>query len=86
MKNELEKLLNTAYNDADDIVQIFDPRHDGIHLEAVIVSSRFENKSRLEQHRDVMQHLSEAFNTNTIHALGLKTYTPTQWKKKQDNH
>ncbi len=62
------------------IVQVFDPRQDGVHLEAIVVSEKFENLSILAQQRLVMNALKEQFN-DSLHALALKTYTPNQWNK-----
>jgi acid stress-induced BolA-like protein IbaG/YrbA len=52
---------------------------DGMHFEAVVVSSEFEGKGLLEQHQIVYKALGESMKD--IHALSLKTYTPEQWKR-----
>lgn len=54
---------------------------DGRHFQAVVVSSAFAGKSMLEQHRMVYQSLGERFQTQTLHALALKTYTPEEWQR-----
>jgi acid stress-induced BolA-like protein IbaG/YrbA len=48
---------------------------DGVHFQAVVISSAFEGKSRLEQHRMVMDVFAGELG-DTIHALSLKTATP----------
>ena len=53
---------------------------DGRHFEAVVVSSAFEGKPVLKQHRLVYAALGDRFDTETVHALSIKTYTPRQWE------
>ena len=53
-------------------VQIFDPRNDGVHLEAEVTYAGFQGKSLLEQHRLVMDILKEEFQSE-LHALALNT-------------
>ena len=51
---------------------------DGTHFEAVIVSPAFEGKRMVQQHQLVYAALGDRMKAE-IHALGMKTYTPTQW-------
>ena len=51
---------------------------DGTHFEAVIVSPAFEGKRMVQQHQLVYGALGDRMRAE-IHALGMKTYTPTQW-------
>lgn len=60
-------------------VQIDDLTGGGDHYQAIVVSSQFEGKSRVKQHQLVYSTLKEAMASEAIHALGLKTYTPTEW-------
>ncbi len=53
---------------------------DGRHFEAVVVSAAFAGKSMLEQHRMVYGSLGDSFESEAIHALSVKTYTPEAWK------
>ena len=85
MQNELQQILSNIYEPLGGKVFILDPRHDGIHLEAIIVSPTFIGLSLIQQHRDVYNHIEHAFNSNALHALGLKTYTPEKWKKQSEN-
>lgn len=63
---------------------VLDPYNDGEHLQALVISSEFEGKMLVKQHQMVMQPLKDAFATS-VHALGLKTFTPEEWDKvKQD--
>lgn len=51
----------------------------GAHLNAVIVSSNFNQINLLERHRMVYTALNGMIK-NEIHALGLKTYSLDEWK------
>ncbi len=53
---------------------------DGRHFQAVVVSAAFAGKSMLEQHRMVYATLGDSFQSDAIHALSVKTYTPEAWK------
>ncbi len=55
---------------------------DGRHFEAVVVSSAFEGQSILKQHRLVYAALGDRFDTEAVHALTIKTYTPRQWEER----
>ena len=54
---------------------------DGRHFEAVVVSRAFEGKPVLAQHRLVYAALGDRFDTEVVHALSIKTYTPRQWEE-----
>lgn len=51
---------------------------DGTHFDAVIVSPAFVGKRMVQQHQLVYAALGDRMRAE-IHALGMKTYTPTQW-------
>jgi len=61
-------------------VVVEDTVGDGDHLQAIVVSEQFQGKTLLQQHQMVYGPLREALKEK-LHALGLKTYTPEQWKK-----
>jgi acid stress-induced BolA-like protein IbaG/YrbA len=56
---------------------------DGRHFEAVVVSEAFAGKSMLQQHRLVYGTLGDSFQSDAIHALSVKTYTPEAWREKR---
>jgi acid stress-induced BolA-like protein IbaG/YrbA len=56
---------------------------DGRHWNAVVVSPAFTGKSMLQQHRQVYAALGDSFDTEALHALSLRTYTPEQWRNSQ---
>ena len=53
----------------------------GDHIQAIVVSPDFENKTLVEQHKMVYDILRNEMKSNEIHALTLKTYSPIQWQK-----
>ncbi len=54
---------------------------DGTHFEALIVSPAFEGKRMVAQHQLVYAALGDRMKAE-IHALSMKTYTPSQWAEK----
>ena len=74
IKNTILKVLDGA------IVEILNPREDGLHFEAIVISAEFEGKSLVEQHQLVMGSLKNLF-ASSLHAMKLKTHTPGEWEK-----
>ncbi len=70
---EIEKLIKEGIADAQ--VTIEDLRGDGDHYAAMVVSSAFEGKSRVQQHQMVYQALQGRMG-NQLHALALQTAVP----------
>jgi acid stress-induced BolA-like protein IbaG/YrbA len=52
---------------------------DGRHWQAVIVSAAFEGKRLIARHQMVYATLGQRMHTDEVHALSMKTYTPTEW-------
>jgi acid stress-induced BolA-like protein IbaG/YrbA len=73
---QVEAMIKAEIPDA--FVQIQD-LGGGDHLHAIVVSSVFEGKTRVKQHQIVYDALKSAIDTEDIHALALKTYTPAAW-------
>jgi len=57
---------------------------DGSHFEAVIVSTAFAGKNKVQQHQIVYRALGDRMREE-IHALSMQTLTPEQWAAIQ-NH
>ncbi len=51
---------------------------DGHHFEAVIVSSEFRGKNRVQRHQVVYRALGDRMREE-IHALSMRTLTPEEW-------
>ncbi|MFZ1325032.1 MAG: BolA/IbaG family iron-sulfur metabolism protein [Candidatus Contendobacter sp.] len=58
---------------------------DGVHFEAVVISTAFAGHSLLQQHRLVYGALGDRLEREAIHALALKTYTPDAWQRQQSS-
>jgi stress-induced morphogen len=69
---ELEAALLTAFPDAE--VRIHDLAGDGDHYRAIVRSSQFNGKSRIEQHKMVYAALQGRMGV-ALHALALETST-----------
>jgi acid stress-induced BolA-like protein IbaG/YrbA len=74
--DEIKKIIEGSVNDA--TVYVLDPMHDGQHLQAIVISPVFNGIPLVQQHQMVMKPLSQAF-AQSVHALGLKTFTPEKW-------
>jgi len=54
---------------------------DGRHWAAVIVSPAFEGMRSIARHQKVYATLGARIQNDEVHALSMKTYTPTEWEK-----
>ena len=52
---------------------------DGQHFQALIVSSEFTGRSRVQRHQLVYAALGERMREE-IHALSMQTLTPEEWR------
>lgn len=56
---------------------------DGRHWSAVIVSPAFEGMRSIARHQRVYATLGACIQTDEVHALSMKTYTPAEWAAAQ---
>ena len=54
---------------------------DGQHFQAVVVSTAFAGKNRVQRHQLVYRALGDRMREE-IHALSMQTLTPEDWNKK----
>jgi acid stress-induced BolA-like protein IbaG/YrbA len=52
---------------------------DGRHWYATIVSDQFEGLRLIQRHQKVYATLGQKMQTDEVHALSMKTYTPNEW-------
>ena len=52
---------------------------DGRHWYATIVSEQFEGLRLIQRHQKVYATLGQKMQTDEVHALSMKTYTPSEW-------
>lgn len=70
--DDIKRLIEEGMPGAKAIVQ----GDDGVHFEATVISDAFIGKTLLQQHRLVYRALGGRMESEEIHALALKTYTP----------
>ena len=52
---------------------------DGRHWSAVVVSEVFAGLRLIARHQKVYATLGQKIQTDEVHALSMKTYTPAEW-------
>lgn len=72
--SELQQLISNGLS-----CQHLEVEGDGRHWQAVIVSPAFEGKRLIARHQMVYATLGQRMHTDEVHALSMKTYTPTEW-------
>jgi acid stress-induced BolA-like protein IbaG/YrbA len=75
----VENRIKNKLPDAQVIVK--DLTGGGDHLEAVVISAEFAQKTKVKQHQLVYSALQAEMASEAIHALALKTYTPSDWEE-----
>ena len=90
ISNKIEQKLNNNLDLLHFEVKDFTGRHlnheqhdGGFHLEAVIVSENFINKSLIERHKMIYAALGDLLK-HEIHAFSMKTLTPDEWENKKN--
>ncbi|MGX9462408.1 MULTISPECIES: BolA family protein [Shewanella] len=56
---------------------------DGSHYKVVAVGECFDGMSRVKQQQAIYAPLAEQIANGELHALTIKTFTPTQWKREK---
>lgn len=75
----IKELIETALTDC--TAQVFDDANDGEHFRAEVVAAEFEGLSLVKQHQLVYGALGHHMKSD-IHALALRTFTPTKWENR----
>ena len=52
---------------------------DGHHWYATVVSAEFDGKRAIARHQRVYATLGDKMQTNEVHALSIKAYSPAEW-------
>ena len=60
-----------------------DVQGDGRHWFATIVSEAFAGKRPIARHQMVYASLGDRLQTDEVHALSMKTFTPEEWAQRQ---
>lgn len=82
-KDKIAQTITNALEDAQ--VAVDDLTGTSDHFQVIIVSSAFEGVSPIERHRKIYDILGTDVG-GAIHALSLKTYTPSQWEKLKERN
>ena len=72
---QVEAMIKAEMPDAQ--VQVQDLTGGGDHYQVTVVSSQFAGKRLVQQHQLVYSALQQAMSSEAIHALALKTSTPS---------
>lgn len=52
---------------------------DGRHWYATVVSTAFEGLRPIQRHQRVYATMGQRMQTDEVHALSMKTFTPAEW-------
>lgn len=80
-RDEIQRIIEENLPGAQ--VHLRDLTGTGDHWQVTVVSSAFQGKSMIDQHRMVKALFDEDIKTGAVHAFSLKTYTPEEWLKKR---
>jgi acid stress-induced BolA-like protein IbaG/YrbA len=56
---------------------------DGSHFQVIAVSDKFEEMSRVKKQQYVYAPLAEKIAEGVMHAVSIKTFTESQWKREK---
>ncbi|MDM8558648.1 BolA/IbaG family iron-sulfur metabolism protein [Candidatus Parabeggiatoa sp. HSG14] len=73
---EVKKMVETGLPGAQAEVH----SNDDLHFNAIVICEDFVDKTTVKQHQMVYATLGNTIQSNEIHALSLKTYTPQEWE------
>ena len=59
---------------------------DGSHFFAIVVSARFDGKSRIQRQQMVYDTVKSQLLDGSLHALSVKSYTPIEWDTLNPEH
>lgn len=76
--SEIKSLIENSIADSTAQVEI-----DGSHVSVVVVSPTFEGLNAVKKQQLVYAGLQDAISSGVIHAVHMKTYTPSQWDAEQ---
>lgn len=77
--NQLKQRLETLGPNTQ--VEVVDLTGTQDHYQATIVSSAFQGKLMIEQHRMVLALVQSEVDSGEVHALTMRTFTPEQFNK-----
>lgn len=75
---QIRTLLNNALNPDDLVIKV-----DGSHANITVVSALFETLSRVKKQQVVYAPLKDLIASGELHAVSIKTYTPSEWQRQK---
>lgn len=72
--DELQTIISTGL--ACDHIEV---SGDGRHWYATVVAKAFEGQRLIQRHQQVYATLGGRLQSDEVHALSMKTYTPAEW-------
>ena len=66
-----------------DLEEVHVMTNDGSHFQVIAIGDLFADLSRVKKQQVIYAPLAEFINDNRIHALSIKTYTPTEWQRER---
>lgn len=66
-----------------DLEEVHVMTNDDSHFQVIAIGELFADLSRVKKQQAIYAPLAEFINDNRIHALSIKTYTPTEWQRER---
>lgn len=76
--DQIHTLLVTALSPDDLLIKL-----DGSHASITVVSDAFAELSRVKKQQLVYAPLKELIGSGELHAVSIKTYTPSEWLRQK---
>lgn len=76
--DDIKQLLHDALELEELLVKV-----DGSHATITAVSSQFEDLSRVKKQQVIYAPLKAVIASGELHAVSIKTYTPTEWQREK---
>lgn len=73
-QTEVIELIKAGIPEADVFIE-----GEGCNFTVVVVSSTFEGQSLLKKQKQVMATVAEQIRSGALHAIAVKTHTPSEW-------
>ncbi|VAW88043.1 hypothetical protein MNBD_GAMMA16-1958 [hydrothermal vent metagenome] len=75
-KTEIIELIKAGVPNSDVFIE-----GEGCNFTVVVVSPEFEGLSLLKKQKKVMATVAEQIRSGALHAIAIKTHTPSEWDR-----
>lgn len=76
---EIQNKIESQLQNSDPKASVTVTGEDGVHFEAIVVSTVFKGLKPVQRHQAIHKMLHKDFNDNEIHALEINLRTPDEW-------